>query len=89
MLQKDNAPAVFIIDEIGKMEMFSNAFVRAVKTLFSTENLTVVATIPIAKGRPMAFVEELRNRRDVQLFTVRKVAHKQIKETAKIYLYRL
>ncbi|XP_033734956.1 cancer-related nucleoside-triphosphatase-like [Pecten maximus] len=61
---------IIVIDEIGKMELFSQTFVRVVRDLLGSENTTVIATIPVAKGRPIPLVEEVRQRSDVVLFTV-------------------
>ena len=63
---------IYVIDEIGKMELFSNSFVQAVKGLLEDSNTTVFATIPIAKHRPLAFVEEVRKRNDVKVISVSK-----------------
>lgn len=52
------------------MELFSQVFIRTVKDILNKPNTTVLATIPIAKGRPIPFVEEVRNRTDCCLFTV-------------------
>lgn len=59
-----------MIDEIGKMEMFSSRFVQTVRTLTAQVETTVLATIPIAKGRPIPLVEELRHSADAKLMVV-------------------
>lgn len=61
---------VIVIDEIGKMELFSDPFKQRVQALFANPHLTVLATIPIAKGRPIPFVEAIRGRKDAKLFEV-------------------
>ncbi|XP_018595597.1 cancer-related nucleoside-triphosphatase [Scleropages formosus] len=61
---------VFVIDEIGKMELFSQAFVRAVRQTLDGSGHCVLGTIPIPKGKPLGLVEEVRGRTDVKLFTV-------------------
>lgn len=58
------------MDEIGKMEMFSSNFKLDAKKLLNAGSVTVLTTIPIAKGKPIPFVEEIRLRKDVELFTV-------------------
>ncbi|XP_034407648.1 cancer-related nucleoside-triphosphatase isoform X1 [Cyclopterus lumpus] len=63
---------VFIIDEIGKMELFSQSFVRAVRQTLDSSFCTILGTIPIPKGKPLGLVEEVRSRRDVKVFTVSK-----------------
>ncbi|KAM6217417.1 cancer-related nucleoside-triphosphatase [Rhynchocyon petersi] len=63
---------VCVIDEIGKMELFSQSFIQAVRQKLSTPGIIVLGTIPVPKGKPLAFVEEIRNRSDVKVFTVTK-----------------
>uniref|UniRef100_A0A3Q0RBA2 Nucleoside-triphosphatase, cancer-related n=1 Tax=Amphilophus citrinellus TaxID=61819 RepID=A0A3Q0RBA2_AMPCI len=63
---------VFVIDEIGKMELFSQSFIREVRQALDSSSCTVLGTIPIPKGKPLGLVEEVRNRRDVKVFTVSK-----------------
>ncbi|XP_019618892.1 PREDICTED: cancer-related nucleoside-triphosphatase homolog isoform X2 [Branchiostoma belcheri] len=63
---------VYIIDEIGKMEMFSQHFIQAVRLVLDSPGSTVLATLPVAKGRPLPVVEEIRRRNDATLFTVTK-----------------
>ncbi|XP_043932919.1 cancer-related nucleoside-triphosphatase isoform X2 [Protopterus annectens] len=59
---------VCVIDEIGKMEMFSQAFIRTVRQMLDAACTTVLGTIPIPKGKPLGLVEEIRSRRDVKVF---------------------
>ena len=61
---------MYVIDEIGKMELFSQSFKTTVKGLLDNKNTIVLSTIPIAKGKPIPFVEEIRNRKDAKLFIV-------------------
>lgn len=61
---------VCIIDEIGKMELFSQPFIQAVRQTLSSPGMIVLGTIPVPKGKPLALVEEIRNRRDVKVFNV-------------------
>ncbi|OBS68491.1 hypothetical protein A6R68_02966, partial [Neotoma lepida] len=63
---------VYIIDEIGKMELFSQPFIQAVRQTLSTPGTVVLGTIPVPKGKPLALVEEIRNRHDVKVFSVTK-----------------
>lgn len=63
---------VFVIDEIGKMELFSQSFIRSVRQTLDGSSFTILGTIPIPKGKPLGLVEEVRNRRDVKVFTVSK-----------------
>ncbi|CAO2609368.1 Cancer-related nucleoside-triphosphatase [Lemmus lemmus] len=66
--------SVCIIDEIGKMELFSQPFIQAVRQMLSTPGTVVLGTIPVPKGKPLALVEEVRNRHDVKVFSVSKPA---------------
>lgn len=61
---------VFVIDEIGKMELFSQSFIRSVRQTLDSSSCTILGTIPIPKGKPLGLVEEVRSRRDVKVFTV-------------------
>ncbi|XP_008320553.1 cancer-related nucleoside-triphosphatase isoform X3 [Cynoglossus semilaevis] len=63
---------VFVIDEIGKMELFSQSFIRAVRQILDSSSCTVLGTIPIPKGKPLGLVEEVRSSRDVRVFAVTK-----------------
>uniref|UniRef100_A0A3P9LXB7 Nucleoside-triphosphatase, cancer-related n=1 Tax=Oryzias latipes TaxID=8090 RepID=A0A3P9LXB7_ORYLA len=62
---------VFVIDEIGKMELFSQSFVRAVSQTLDSP-CVILGTIPVPRGRPLGLVEEVRSRRDVKVFHVSK-----------------
>ncbi|NXL90204.1 NTPCR triphosphatase, partial [Alectura lathami] len=61
---------ICVIDEIGKMELFSQAFIQAVRQTLAGTGTVVLGTIPIPKGRPLDLVEEIRSRKDVKVFTV-------------------
>ena len=71
VIMKDPRTFLFIVDEIGKMELFSQSFISAVRELFLSPQATILATVPITKQRPIPFVEELKNRQDVTLIEVR------------------
>lgn len=58
---------VLIIDEVGKMELFSKKFEDAVASLFKNSNIQILATVPV-KGP--YFVETLKKHPNCQLFTV-------------------
>ncbi|XP_060590633.1 cancer-related nucleoside-triphosphatase-like [Ruditapes philippinarum] len=66
---------VIVIDEIGKMELFSRSFTQTVKDILKHPKTTVFATVPL-KANP--FVEEIKNRDDVQLYTVTKENRNQL-----------
>ncbi|XP_068920967.1 cancer-related nucleoside-triphosphatase isoform X3 [Petaurus breviceps papuanus] len=63
---------VCIIDEIGKMELFSQTFIHAVRQTLSSPGTVILGTIPIPKGKPLTLVEEIRNRNDVKVLNVTK-----------------
>ena len=63
--------SVIVIDEIGKMEMFSRTFIDQVKSITSNTSITLLATIPIPKGKPIQMVEELRSHKNAYVFEVR------------------
>ncbi|KAK9725498.1 hypothetical protein RND81_05G148300 [Saponaria officinalis] len=52
---------LFVIDEVGKMELFSTSFLPAVLRLLNS-NIPILATVPVPKhGRDIPGVERLRN----------------------------
>lgn len=57
---------VILIDEIGKMELFSDRFQRAVLDALNSSKL-LIATVTI---RPQPFVDEIKVRPDVQVIEV-------------------
>lgn len=59
-----------MVDEVGKMEMFCESFVREVRSLLENPTTTVLTTIPVAKGKPIPLVEEIRHRKDAVLYQV-------------------
>ncbi|KAK3803798.1 hypothetical protein RRG08_026033 [Elysia crispata] len=83
----ETSPIVYLVDEIGKMELYSQSFIQAVQKLISHPNVTLVATIPVPKGRPIPFVEELRRGEHSLVFEVdhqnRDVIHTDIVQAVK------
>ncbi|XP_028902735.1 cancer-related nucleoside-triphosphatase [Ornithorhynchus anatinus] len=69
---------VCVVDEVGKMELCSEAFVQSVRRVLSAPRLVILGSIPLPKGRPLGLVEEIRARRDVTLFVVTKENRDQI-----------
>ncbi|KAB0382021.1 hypothetical protein FD755_003938 [Muntiacus reevesi] len=61
--------SVCVIDEVGKMELFSQPFIQAVRQALSTPGTVVLGTIPVPKGKPLALVEEIRSRKDVKVLS--------------------
>ncbi|KAB0347797.1 hypothetical protein FD754_012654, partial [Muntiacus muntjak] len=62
--------SVCVIDEVGKMELFSQPFIQAVRQALSTPGTVVLGTIPVPKGKPLALVEEIRSRKDVKVLSL-------------------
>ncbi len=54
---------IIVIDEIGKMELFSEKFKRIVKELLNRKDLNAVITIPVKDVDPI--VREIRERNDI------------------------
>ena len=65
-LAPDPATAVFLVDEIGKMECLSPRFVAAMRKVLASDN-TVVATVSQGGG---GFMAEVRQRQDSLLWEV-------------------
>lgn len=61
-----NDADLFVIDEIGKMECFSQKFVALVRQLFASDK-SVLATVA-RKGT--GFIREVKNSTDIKLFTL-------------------
>ncbi|XP_048223742.1 cancer-related nucleoside-triphosphatase isoform X1 [Perognathus longimembris pacificus] len=64
--------SVCVIDEIGKMELFSQPFIQAVRQALGAPGTVILGTIPVPKGKPLALVEEIRSREDVTVLSVTK-----------------
>lgn len=62
--------SVYVIDEIGKMELFSVDFLSAVSEVYSRDTAVTLATIPLTKGRPIQMVEKIKTRKDARLVYV-------------------
>ncbi|MBN3308069.1 NTPCR triphosphatase, partial [Amia calva] len=77
-LVQGNGRRVFVIDEIGKMELFSHSFIQAVRQTLDSSASPILGTIPIPKGKPLGLVEEVRSRGNVKLFTVSTVNRTQM-----------
>ncbi|CAK8691723.1 cancer-related nucleoside-triphosphatase homolog [Clavelina lepadiformis] len=61
---------VVVIDEVGKMELFSKVFQSKVSQLLNCSEVVVLGTIPVKKSFPIQFVEEIRQRADVRVFEI-------------------
>ncbi|XP_018428867.1 PREDICTED: cancer-related nucleoside-triphosphatase [Nanorana parkeri] len=74
MLKNGNSAqkSVCVIDEIGKMELFSQKLIFVVHKIFASSNAVVFGTIPVPKGKPLPLVEEIRHRQDVKVLNITK-----------------
>lgn len=57
---------IILIDEIGKMELFSQKFKEKIKEIFDLDNI-IVATIPISK---IEFIENLKSLPKVKIYEI-------------------
>jgi len=67
-----------VIDEVGKMELFSKKFESKVDSIYNVANgPPILATIPISRpcSRPLPLVEKLRCRKDSKLIHVRRLIY--------------
>lgn len=75
---------LFIIDEIGKMECFSNKFVTAIRRLFKSDK-SVLATVAL-KG--IGLISEVKNDPNIKLFNLtRRNSEKTINEILQILAF--
>uniref|UniRef100_A0A8C2QAS7 Uncharacterized protein n=1 Tax=Cyprinus carpio TaxID=7962 RepID=A0A8C2QAS7_CYPCA len=65
---REGCRRLFVIDEIRKMELFS----RAVRQTLDASSCSILGTIPVPKGKPLALVEEVRSRQAVKIFMITK-----------------
>ncbi len=73
-ISKENC--LIVIDEIGKMELFSEKFKKILLFAFESPN-KVLATIMY---KPHPFCDSLKQRKDVEVFTLEKINFSLIKE---------
>ncbi|KAG5873902.1 hypothetical protein JTB14_009919 [Gonioctena quinquepunctata] len=64
----ENPKKLLVIDEIGKMEMFSKKFQDNITRFFENKVVRIIATVPL-KGGPV-LVKKLKERNDCHLITV-------------------
>ena len=72
-----NSDKVFIIDEIGKMECFSEPFRVRVREILDSE-VRVLATVPLRGGG--SFLQEIRNNTGVVIVTVTRANRDRLPE---------
>ncbi|KAJ1153614.1 hypothetical protein NDU88_006373, partial [Pleurodeles waltl] len=58
---------VCVLDEIGKMELFSQSFTQLVRETLNNDGVVVLGTIPVPKAKPLLLVEEIKQRGDVKI----------------------
>lgn len=64
-------PILIVVDEIGKMELFSRKFEEEARNLFDQPLVVVLATVPLhSKHRSLSLVDQLVSRKDVNLYEV-------------------
>ncbi|KAK9082253.1 hypothetical protein Syun_031605 [Stephania yunnanensis] len=79
-LQVKDDTDLFVIDEVGKMELFSSSFFPAVLNVLNS-NIPLLATVPIPKfGRDIPGVARLKNHPGAALFTLNKNNRDSVKE---------
>jgi nucleoside-triphosphatase len=59
--------SIIVIDEIGKMELFSHRFKTQILKLFESSFVTLLCTVPI---NSIPFVDSLKSRADVEIVEV-------------------
>ena len=70
---------MIVIDEIGKMESFSNKFLNMVRQIFTIDEVDIIATIPV-KHDGLNIVKELKSRSDVEIVEVTKANREELKD---------
>uniref|UniRef100_A0A336L139 CSON001496 protein n=1 Tax=Culicoides sonorensis TaxID=179676 RepID=A0A336L139_CULSO len=74
-LRKKNE-GLLIVDEIGKMELFSQEFTREIQkiieSLVKSEEVRLVATVPVSTRSKIPLVERLKSVPNVKIFNVTK-----------------
>ncbi|KAA8547592.1 hypothetical protein F0562_004021 [Nyssa sinensis] len=79
-LQVKEDTDLFIIDEVGKMELYSSSFFPAVLKILES-NTPVLASIPVPKfGRDIPGVARLKNHPGATIFTLNTINRDAIKE---------
>jgi nucleoside-triphosphatase len=65
-LEKAKAKPIILLDEIGKMELFSEKFKEKIKMIFNLDKI-IVATIPVAQ---IEFIEKLEKFPRVKIYEI-------------------
>uniref|UniRef100_G3MLY6 AAA+ ATPase domain-containing protein n=1 Tax=Amblyomma maculatum TaxID=34609 RepID=G3MLY6_AMBMU len=62
---------VLVIDEVGKMELFSEQFRNRVNELFADENNCILVTVPVSTGTQcLPLVEHIKGHKCARVFNV-------------------
>lgn len=61
---------VVILDEVGKMELFSEPFKNRVRELIVKAENCILVTVPIAKGKPLPLVDQIKHHHSSVIFEV-------------------
>ncbi|CAH0719602.1 unnamed protein product, partial [Brenthis ino] len=78
-LKKTDDSSVLVIDEIGKMEFFSQSFKSRIKEIFSSQSKNIVlATIPVRKSDPL--IESIRNNNRAKIWMITRENRNHIHE---------
>nr|CAB3264472.1 cancer-related nucleoside-triphosphatase homolog [Phallusia mammillata] len=62
--------SIFVLDEVGKMELFSKTFQTKVTAILKRKDVTTLGTIPIKRGGGIPFVEYIRTLPNVKVFDI-------------------
>ncbi len=76
---------VIVIDEIGKMELFSQRFKEAVNAALNSEKI-VLATILLASN---PYTDKIKRRKDVKLFYLTQENREKVREEIKDMLLKM
>ncbi|XP_064466617.1 cancer-related nucleoside-triphosphatase homolog [Ornithodoros turicata] len=61
---------LIVLDEVGKMELFSHSFDDLVRQLFDNSSTPILVTVPITRGKPIPLVEKIKSCQNSVLFVV-------------------
>ena len=61
-----------VVDEIGKMESFSQKFKQEIRRLFAEFDGDIIATIPHSRGSPLPLVQEISELSNTEIIMVTK-----------------
>ncbi|XP_044259956.1 nucleoside-triphosphatase THEP1 [Tribolium madens] len=64
----ENVKSIIIIDEIGKMELFSKKFQANIERVITDDNIRIVATVPLKATLPL--IQKIKNNNSSHLITV-------------------